>query len=66
MKGGKPTIEIHVFDFDRDIYGETAIAYCHARLRDEVAFSSPQGLVEQLRQDRRDALEILPPGADPA
>jgi riboflavin kinase/FMN adenylyltransferase len=59
LKGGKPTIEVHVFDFDKDIYGQTVIAYCHARLRDEIAFSSPEGLVEQLGRDRGAALEIL-------
>jgi riboflavin kinase/FMN adenylyltransferase len=59
LKGDKPTIEVHIFDFDRDIYGETVIAYCHSRLRDEVAFSSSQELVEQLQRDRQAALEIL-------
>jgi riboflavin kinase/FMN adenylyltransferase len=59
LKGGRPTIEVHVFDFDRDIYGEAVIAYCHARLRDEVNFSSPGALVEQLGRDRTAALECL-------
>jgi riboflavin kinase/FMN adenylyltransferase len=59
LKGGKPTIEVHVFDFDRDIYGKTVIAYCLERLRDEITFSSPRGLVEQLGRDRRVALEVL-------
>jgi len=59
LKGGKPTIEVHVFDFDKDIYGKTVIAYCHARMRDEVAFSSSQELVEQLQRDRGAALDIL-------
>jgi riboflavin kinase/FMN adenylyltransferase len=66
LKGGKPTIEVHVFDFDRDIYGETAIAYCHARLRDEITFSSKDALVDQLERDRRTALEILSRTDDPA
>jgi riboflavin kinase/FMN adenylyltransferase len=59
LKGGKPTIEVHIFDFDRDIYGKTVIVYCHARLREEVAFSSREALVEQLRRDGRTAVEIL-------
>jgi riboflavin kinase/FMN adenylyltransferase len=59
LKGEKPTIEVHVFDFDADIYGKKIIAYCHARLRDEVAFSSPRELVEQLGRDRLAAMEIL-------
>jgi len=64
IKGEKPTIEVHVFDFDRDIYGEWVIAYCHARLRDEVEFPSVEGLVGQLERDRRTALEILSRKAD--
>lgn len=64
LKGGKPTIEVHIFDFDRDIYGETAIAYCHAHLRDEVTFSSSEALVEQLRQDEHAARDILSRGQD--
>jgi riboflavin kinase/FMN adenylyltransferase len=59
LKGDKPAIEVHVFDFDDDIYGETVIAYCHARLRDEVTFSSKDALVDQLGRDRRTALDIL-------
>lgn len=59
LKGGKPTIEVHIFDFERDIYGETVVSYCLARMRDEVAFPSPSALVEQLGRDRRAALEIL-------
>jgi riboflavin kinase/FMN adenylyltransferase len=59
LKGVKPAIEVHVFDFDEDIYGKTVIAYCRQRLRDEEAFSSPRELVDQLARDRLAALEVL-------
>ena len=59
LKGGARAVEVHVFDFDESIYGARVIAYVHARLREEVTFPSPAGLIDQLDRDRRAALEIL-------
>lgn len=57
--GTKPLLEVHVFDFDRDIYG----AYIHvdfiARLRSEEKFGGPEELVEQMHRDTARAKEIL-------
>jgi riboflavin kinase/FMN adenylyltransferase len=59
LKGGAPAVEVHVFDFDESIYGAQVIAYLYERLREEVTFPSPAGLIDQLERDRRTAIEIL-------
>jgi riboflavin kinase/FMN adenylyltransferase len=59
MKGDKRSIEVHIFEFERDIYGDNVIVYCYARLRGEETFPSPDKLAGQLERDRREAVEIL-------
>jgi riboflavin kinase/FMN adenylyltransferase len=49
------TLEIHLFDFDRELYGETVRVEWVGRLRDVQAFSSREALVAQLERDRRAA-----------
>lgn len=64
--GERPTVswdglvsaEVHIFDFDRDIYGQKIIVAFFARIRDEKTFGSSDLLVEQLREDKR-AVETL-------
>lgn len=49
--GISQTIEVHFIGFDDDIYGETLdIEFCR-RIRDEMAFDSPEKLVEQIKKD---------------
>jgi riboflavin kinase/FMN adenylyltransferase len=48
---GAVTVEAHLFDFDREIYGrELEVAFVE-RIRDEQKFSGPDALVEQLQGD---------------
>jgi riboflavin kinase/FMN adenylyltransferase len=54
-----PAVEVHLFDFDEDIYGETLRVFCHTYLRQERRFPSPEALVAQLEQDREQALACL-------
>jgi riboflavin kinase/FMN adenylyltransferase len=49
------TIEVHLFDFDRDIYGEQVAVSFLRRLRDERKFDSLSELVEQLGRDMEEA-----------
>lgn len=56
---GKRSMEVHIFDFDGDIYGARLFVYCVAKLRGEETFPSIAELAKQLEQDRRSALEIL-------
>lgn len=45
------TIEAHLLDFDRDIYGKSLELTFEKRLRTEQKFSSLDELVEQIRED---------------
>jgi riboflavin kinase / FMN adenylyltransferase len=53
------TLEIHLFDFDGELYGETVHVEWVRRLRDVQAFTSRDALVAQLQQDRQAARATL-------
>lgn len=53
------TIEVHVFAFDDNLYGETLSIEFVDRLRDEQRFAGADDLVMQLRRDREQALQRL-------
>ncbi|MDP4083079.1 MAG: bifunctional riboflavin kinase/FAD synthetase [Bacillota bacterium] len=48
----KPTVEIHVFDFDEEIYGENVEVEWHVYLRKEQKFSGINELIEQINKDK--------------
>jgi riboflavin kinase / FMN adenylyltransferase len=49
--GGKPVLEVHLFDFDRDIYGRhVQVDFLH-KLRDEEKYSDLATLTAQIAQD---------------
>jgi riboflavin kinase/FMN adenylyltransferase len=50
---GRTTVETHVFDFDRDIYGESIRIGFVQRMRDERAFESLDALRMQIDADCR-------------
>jgi len=52
-------IEVNIFDFNADIYGETVEVLFVQRLRDELKFPSLDALIAQLHQDRIDTLAVL-------
>jgi riboflavin kinase/FMN adenylyltransferase len=56
---GDLTIEVHIFDFDADIYGETITIFFVDRIRDEVKFKDLDALKEQLILDREIVKGIL-------
>ena len=53
------TLEVHLFDFDRDLYGEPVGVEWVRRLRDVQAFPSREALVAQLERDRQAARASL-------
>jgi riboflavin kinase / FMN adenylyltransferase len=57
--GTVETLEVHIFDFDRDIYGNTIQVHFIDRIRDEKKFTGQDELVQQLRQDKIKSKEIL-------
>jgi riboflavin kinase / FMN adenylyltransferase len=57
--GGEPLLEIHIFDFDRDIYGKHITVHFVERLREERHFPDLDALREQIRLDVLDARAAL-------
>ena len=53
------TLEVHLFDFDGELYGETVDVEWVHRLRDVQAFPSRDALVAQLERDRQAARATL-------
>jgi riboflavin kinase/FMN adenylyltransferase len=53
------TIEVHIFDFDHEIYGDFLIISWVDRIRDEIRFNSSEALRLQLERDRDTARQIL-------
>ncbi|TDI42201.1 MAG: bifunctional riboflavin kinase/FAD synthetase [Acidobacteria bacterium] len=49
------TVETHLFDFDRQIYGAKVRLHFHHRVRGTVAFDSAEALRAQLERDRETA-----------
>ena len=55
----KPLLEVHLFDFDRDIYGEYIHVDFIEHLRNEERFESIDDLVAQMRLDEENARSAL-------
>jgi riboflavin kinase / FMN adenylyltransferase len=53
------TTEVNIFDFDREIYGETVTVQCIERTRDEMKFSSIEDLVSEMGRDKTTTQQIL-------
>ena len=53
------SLEVHLLDFDGNLYGEEIWVSFKKRIRDEERFHSPSRLVEQIRNDVRWAREAL-------
>ena len=56
---GDLTIEVNIFDFDKQIYDEEITIIFVDRMRDEHKFDSLKDLSEQLVKDKKNALKIL-------
>ena len=53
------TIEVHILDFDKNLYGSRIRVNMVARLRDEIKFSSLDELSARIKQDIQQAKELL-------
>ncbi len=51
-------IETHIFDFDKQLYGETVHIHFQKRLRDQMKFKSLDELKDQLDKDKTMALSL--------
>ncbi len=57
--GTKLVIEVNIFDFDANIYGQNLRIYVHQKIRDEVKFNGLEALKEQLAKDKEASMAIL-------
>jgi riboflavin kinase / FMN adenylyltransferase len=55
----EPRLEVHLIEFDGDLYGKKITVHFESRLRDEVTFSSVEALKTQLDEDRKLAIAQL-------
>jgi len=59
VDGKKRVIEVNIFDFSQDIYGEELVISIRHYLRGEVKFNGLEELKAQLKTDREQALLLL-------
>jgi|GEM_PF-3272093 len=53
------TIEVNIFNFDKDIYGEHLSVQFIRRLRSELKFEGLEPLKAQMARDKVDSLNVL-------
>lgn len=57
--GQVQTLEVHLFDFNKDIYGKEVQVRFFSRIRDEKRFDGKEELVEQLKHDEKQTKKML-------
>lgn len=65
--GTRPTLteglikakEVHIFDFDKNIYGEKLTVSFLTKLRNDMKFTSKDELIMQIDRDKEDSLKFL-------
>ncbi|MFW5831048.1 MAG: bifunctional riboflavin kinase/FAD synthetase [Prolixibacteraceae bacterium] len=55
----KRSIEVHIFDFEGDVYSKEITLIFEGKIRDEQKFKGPEELADQLKKDKETALKIL-------
>ena len=59
VDGKKRVIEVNLFDFSEEIYGQLLTVYVKKYLREEIKFDGLDALVKQIDQDKIESLKIL-------
>jgi riboflavin kinase/FMN adenylyltransferase len=59
VSGSRRTVEVHLLDFHRQVYGRLVTVQFVARLRDEQLFPSPRDLAQQISHDVAQARMVL-------
>jgi riboflavin kinase / FMN adenylyltransferase len=57
--GIRKNIEVNIFDFDKDIYGENLKIFFHQSIRGDIKFDDLEALKLQLQKDMLTSLEVL-------
>lgn len=56
---GARSIEVNIFDFDEDLYGQQLTVFFKHHLREELKFESAEALIEQMKKDKQSSIELL-------
>jgi len=59
IENGPITIEVHIFEFNHEIYHKDLTIYFHKRLREEEKYDTLEALTAQLALDKVNALNFL-------
>ncbi|WP_194776898.1 bifunctional riboflavin kinase/FAD synthetase [Pararhodonellum marinum] len=59
VDGTKKTVEVHLFNFDDDLYDKQITVYLKEFLRPEKKFGNLEALKNQLVKDRQEAMDIV-------
>ena len=59
LGGNTKTVEVHIFDFDSNIYGDHLTVYFVKRIRKEARFESLDDLKKQLQLDQNEVQKVL-------
>ena len=62
FQGDELVVEVHIDDFDKDIYGEQITINFHSFLRNDQQFFSKEELAKSIKQDKKNALKFLDDG----
>ena len=52
------SVEVNIFDFDKDIYGDELICYPETFVRENIKFENTDKLVEQITKDKENILKL--------
>jgi riboflavin kinase/FMN adenylyltransferase len=58
-KNDKPSIEVHIFNFDEQVYGQHVTVQWHMRIRNEQKFNGIEQLVAQIEKDKLEAMSYF-------
>ncbi len=59
VDGKTHSIEVHLFDFDQDVYGQKIVIQYVDKLREEMKFAGLDALKNQLEKDKLHAIAVL-------
>lgn len=59
VNGTKRNLEVNIFDFDKDIYGDSLTIHFHKLIRSDNKFHDLEELKKQLREDKKEAQNVL-------
>jgi len=59
VDGQDKRLEVHLFDFDQEVYGQMLQVQFHEKIRDEQKFDSVELLKKQIAKDAEQALSYF-------